>query len=70
MRLESGGEAERSPGFLHLISARRISYGQLVESSQKGIKYQQEGDLLGRVVQPLDLHLVNVVSIPFDPTHG
>ena len=27
-------------------------------------------DLLGTVVQPLDLHLVNVGSIPTGPTHG
>ena len=27
-------------------------------------------DLLGSVVQPLDLHLVNVGSIPAGPTHG
>ena len=27
-------------------------------------------DLLGIVVQPLDLHLVNVGSIPTGPTHG
>ena len=27
-------------------------------------------DLLGIVVQPLDLHLVNVLPIPTDPTHG
>ena len=27
-------------------------------------------DLLGIVVQPLDLHLVNVASIPTGPTHG
>ena len=28
------------------------------------------GDLLGIVVKPLDLHLVNVGSIPTGPTHG
>ena len=28
------------------------------------------GDLLGLVVHPLDLHLVNVGSIPTGPTHG
>ena len=27
-------------------------------------------DLLGVVVQPLDLHLVNVGAIPTGPTHG
>ena len=27
-------------------------------------------DLLGIVVQPLDLHLVNAGSIPTGPTHG
>ena len=26
-------------------------------------------DLLGKVVQPLDLHLVNVRSIPTGPSH-
>ena len=30
----------------------------------------EEGDLLGIVLQPLDLHLVNVGSIPTGPTHG
>ena len=29
-----------------------------------------KGDLLGIVVQPLDLHLANVGSIPTSPTHG
>ena len=28
------------------------------------------GDLLGIVVQPHDLHVVNVGSIPTGPTHG
>ena len=32
--------------------------------------YSQIRDLLGIVVKPLDLHLVNVGSIPTGPTHG
>ena len=35
-----------------------------------GIKIVVPRDLLGIVVQPLDLHLVNVRSIPSGPTHG
>ena len=31
---------------------------------------QEPKDLLGIVVQPLDLHLVNVGAIPTGPTHG
>ena len=39
--------------------------GHISESDGTGT-----GDLLGIVVQPLDLHLVNVGSIPTGPTHG
>ena len=39
--------------------------GHISESDGTGT-----GDLLGIVVQPLDLHLVSVGSIPTGPTHG
>ena len=41
-----------------------IQYG----NNNKGMGGQR--DLLGIIVQPLDLHLVNVGSIPTRPTHG
>ena len=40
------------------------------ESPQKAVEGDFHRDLLGIVVQPLDLHLVNVGSIPTGPTHG
>ena len=63
MRLESGGEAERSP---NSCSNESSSESDLVGRTRDC----RIGDLLGIVVQPLDLHLVNVGSIPTGPTHG
>ena len=40
------------------------------EEPQIRLESGEQRDLLGIVVQPLDLHLVNVGSIPTGPTHG
>ena len=37
---------------------------------QREVKCSRLMDLLGIVVKPLDLHRVNVGSIPTGPTHG
>ena len=53
--------AERSPSFGHALAGTEL---------RMTINVEHSGTCFGIVVLPLDLHVVNVGSIPTGPTHG
>ena len=63
--LEPAGEWDRSNNFY----CRSVQNGLQVEGCLLTGGVIRIGDLLGIVVQPLDLHLVNEGSISTGPTH-